>query len=57
MIEAGIMAPMAMAAKAKPANQCGNMCRNSAGTAKLLPKLLKPAAYSGIDFTPDATAM
>ncbi len=57
MIEAGISAPMAMAAKARPENQAGNMCRNSAGTAKLLPKLLKPAAYSGIAFTPRATAM
>ena len=32
-----------MAAKATPANQWGNMVRNSAGTAKLLPKRSKPA--------------
>src|SRR5580700_2729406 len=57
MIAAGTSAPMAIAAKAMPTNQDGNILRNSAGTAKLLPKVLNPVAKAGIDFTPDAIAM
>ena len=41
MIAAGTRAPMPIAAKAMPTNQDGKLCRNSAGTAKLLPVLLE----------------
>ena len=37
MIAAGTSAPMPIAAKATPTNHDGKWCRNSAGTAKLLP--------------------
>src|ERR1700722_1536001 len=47
MMAAGTSAPMPMAAKAMPTNQDGKLCRNSAGTAKLLWNCLNPAAYSG----------
>ena len=49
-------ATAAMAAMATPVNQLGNMCRKRAGMAKLLPNVVKPEAYSGIVFTPAATA-
>ena len=56
MIAAGTSAPMPIAANAIPTNQDGKLCRKSAGTAKLLPNCLKPAAYSGRPATPAAMA-
>src|SRR6476646_4461015 len=57
MIAAGTSAPMAMLAKATPTNQDGKDARNSAGTAKLAPYWVKPAAYAGSLSTPAAMAM
>src|ERR1700694_923211 len=37
MIEAGTSAPMAIAAKAKPTNQDGNICTNRPGTTHWAP--------------------
>ena len=54
MIAAGTSAPMPMAANATPTNQDGKMCKISAGTAKLLLKCSKPAAYSGMWAMPAA---
>src|SRR5215469_11442340 len=56
MIAAGTSAPMPIAANATPTNQGGKLCSSSAGTAKLLPNCLKPAAYSGRLATPAAMA-
>src|SRR3569623_292974 len=57
MIAAGTNAPIPMAAKASPANHGEKEWRNSAGIAKLLPKIRYPSAYSGIPLTPTATAI
>jgi hypothetical protein len=46
MIAAGTSAPMAMAAKAKPTNQSGNILSNSWGIARLLVAGLSPAAMA-----------
>ena len=49
IIAAGVNAPMAMAAKEKPANHGGNICANSAGKAIFVLKVgegLIPAAMA-----------
>lgn len=45
MTAAGTSAPIAIAAKAKPANQLGNSILNSSGTTSLLLASFNPAAW------------
>ena len=55
MIAAGTRAPIAMAAKATPANQSGNIWSKSSGTTVLLSGLPESGLVAGS--TPAAIAM
>ena len=57
MIAAGTSAPIAIAAKATPANHDGNIASSNAGTAKFGPYCLNSGANSGALATPAAIAM
>src|SRR3954454_4073351 len=54
MIEAGTSAPIAIAAKAKPANQPGKSCAKRAGTAELLPKSVLGLTDAAIAMKPSS---